>query len=414
MFGTRKKKPEEVFVPRSAEVDLKSYIPRNDLEKELFRAVNGSKNILLQGESGCGKTWLYKKVFAEQGINFEPIIDLAEAAKDGMTIEKVIEQTLDFGKAYIKECYKETKSAEVSAVGVAKGGLTTENGFTIRENPVERIYEKLSAKKTSVLVLDNIEHISHSSERLIELNSLLMKIDNKNFAQYNVKILVVGTPNGVKQFYNNIDNLDTISNRLEEISEVKGLEKGTPIKNIFQKTMLDQLKYTFEDIDKRKFCNYIFEITGGIPQRLHEYCLRLCYAIEDSNGDTNFRVHKLADREYVRKSYSKYVTVIRKAMNSYETDIQRRNQVLFSLGKVKSQAFSSEDIKAIVKKQFKYEDSENIQITQSLNDLVTGDNSILTKVGDKWMFKDIQYAFVIRLILEKNSKTKKITLKNNI
>ena len=183
MFGTRKKKPEEVFVPRSAEVDLKSYIPRNDLEKELFRAVNGSKNILLQGESGCGKTWLYKKVFAEQGINFEPIIDLAEAAKDGMTIEKVIEQTLDFGKAYIKECYKETKSAEVSAVGVAKGGLTTENGFTIRENPVERIYEKLSAKKTSVLVLDNIEHISHSSERLIELNSLLMKIDNKKFAQ---------------------------------------------------------------------------------------------------------------------------------------------------------------------------------------------------------------------------------------
>ena len=229
-----------------------------------------------------------------------------------------------------------------------------------------------------------------------------------------MKILVVGTPNGVKQFYNNIDNLDTISNRLEEISEVKGLEKGTPIKSFFQKTMLDQLKYTFEDIDKRKFCNYIFEITGGIPQRLHEYCLRLCYAIEDSNGDTNFRVHKLADREYVRKSYSKYVTVIRKAMNSYETDIQRRNQVLFSLGKVKSQAFSSEDIKAIVKKQFKYEDSENIQITQSLNDLVTGDNSILTKVGDKWMFKDIQYAFVIRLILEKNSKTKKITLKNNI
>ena len=53
--------------------------------------------------------------------------------------------------------------------------------------------------------------------------------------------------------------------------------------------MLDQLKYTFSDIDKRKFCNYIFEITGGIPQRLHEYCLRLCYAIEDSDGDTSFR-----------------------------------------------------------------------------------------------------------------------------
>ena len=126
-----------------------------------------------------------------------------------------------------------------------KGGLTTENGFAIRENPVERIYKKLSDKKTSVLVLDNIEHISHSSERLIELNSLLMKIDNINFAHYNVKILVVGTPNGVNQFYSNIDNLETISNRLEEISEVKGLEKGT-IKSFFKKRCLINLNTHFQ------------------------------------------------------------------------------------------------------------------------------------------------------------------------
>lgn len=52
-----KKEPTDVFVPRSAEVVEKVYIQREKLEKQLKRALNGTKNILLKGQSGCGKIW---------------------------------------------------------------------------------------------------------------------------------------------------------------------------------------------------------------------------------------------------------------------------------------------------------------------------------------------------------------------
>lgn len=414
MFGIelKKKRPEEVFIPRSAEVDMNSYISREDIEKELIRAVRGTKNILIRGESGCGKTWLYKKVFNDEKIKYEPIIDLAEAAKSDMTIEKAIEKALDFGEKFVKEGYSEKKDTEISAAGLAKGGLGTQTNYVVRKNALERIYKKLGGEKEAVLVLDNVEYISDSPERLKELNSMLMKIDSKEYSQYNVKILVVGTPNGVKKFYNNIDNLDTISNRLEEIKEVKGLENVEKVTQFFEKTMVNQLKYQFDDKDKKKLCKYIFDITGGVPQRLHEYCLRLCYAIEDSGNVTKFEIHKKADIAYVNKSYQKYVTNISKAMNSYATDIQRRNQVLYALGKIKDNTFRTDDIKSMVKKQFSIPESENIQITQSLNELSNGDNAILTKMDDRWMFSDSQYSIVLRLILEKRNK--KVSLKNDV
>jgi hypothetical protein len=43
------------------------YIGREALEEALVNAVNGSRNILIHGHSGCGQSWLYKHTLKELG-----------------------------------------------------------------------------------------------------------------------------------------------------------------------------------------------------------------------------------------------------------------------------------------------------------------------------------------------------------
>lgn len=55
--------PADVFTPRSSVINKEMYVPRARHEAALVRAFQGTKNIIIFGESGCGKSWLYKKSF---------------------------------------------------------------------------------------------------------------------------------------------------------------------------------------------------------------------------------------------------------------------------------------------------------------------------------------------------------------
>lgn len=399
----KRKKPTEVFVPRSPIIVDQVYIPREKLERQLYRAIDGTKNVLLKGESGCGKSWLYKKVFKDNKIKYL-VVDLSDASVEGNSIEKAVESALNIhnGKEYEEESYTEVKGAEANTV-IAKANLQTEHSYKKIDTILERAFKHLSGllKQKAVLVLDNLEHISDSDTLLTELNSILMKVDNSDFAKYNVKILVVGTPIGVDKFYRNVKNMDTISNRIEEIEEVKGLEKKEQISLFLNKTFVDQLDISFETKVLDRYSKYILEITNGIPQRLHEYCLQLYYAIEDNDGNTDFSVHKKADEEYLRKSFQKYKTIVHKRLNSYETSEQRRNQVIYCLSKIKKTIFSTAEMENLVRKEFNIEATANIQISNVLSQLAEGENPLLSKSDTRWVVQDSQYIIAIKLMLTK-------------
>ena|ERR1700736_1401209 len=66
MFGNLFRRDiEEVFTPRKADVNEDMYVERKDLEEALKSRLFGSQHIVIHGESGCGKSWLYKKVLAD-------------------------------------------------------------------------------------------------------------------------------------------------------------------------------------------------------------------------------------------------------------------------------------------------------------------------------------------------------------
>lgn len=69
-----------VSTPRSPNVNADMYVRRDALEQELRQALQGALHILLHGESGCGKSWLYKKVLDEEKI-FWLSANLANASR---------------------------------------------------------------------------------------------------------------------------------------------------------------------------------------------------------------------------------------------------------------------------------------------------------------------------------------------
>ena len=402
-MGIFHKEPEEVFQIRSATVDETVYVDREDLEKHLTRLVKAAPNIIIRGESGCGKTWLYKRVFEKENICYE-IIDLSQAVNCGMTIEKVIQNKLDKDEEYIQTGYSTEKNASLK-IPVAEGGLVYNEEFQKNEKPLLRMYKKLSKRgKRSVLVLDNLEQIKESEQLLSELNTMIMNVDNDDYADFGVKLLIVGTPSGFNSFYGKSKNLDTMSNRLKALEEVEGLSLPQTRK-YFEKSMIKAMKFKFAESDMDKYVKHIHGITNGIPQRLVEYCLNLCYTIEDQNGCVVYsQIYKEADSKYLKETLDKSVEVIKRNLNSNETALQRRNQVIYTLGRMKNNFFKTADVEKELRKVFKIEDSVSVNVSALLTELSSGDTPIISKVGDNWMFFDSQYPVTIKLMLSKKGK----------
>ncbi|MDG0808068.1 AAA family ATPase [Cohnella rhizosphaerae] len=145
----KRKLPHEVFTPRKPEVNSDMYISRPRLEKDLKRELLGTKHVIIHGESGCGKSWLYKKVLSDMNINYE-VINLANAARYGSITEeiKMVHSSLQPTR---KTGYSEKKAGELSA-GIAKGQLEFVGEFSVSEqDPVELLFKHLykKSKKTS-------------------------------------------------------------------------------------------------------------------------------------------------------------------------------------------------------------------------------------------------------------------------
>ena len=97
------------FSIRRGEVNAEMYVHRPDLESALVRAIHSGQHIAITGESGCGKSWLYKIVFQENNV-FYKTVNLALATDDG-DISSAIVRTVLEGNAVLKETEKRSGMA---------------------------------------------------------------------------------------------------------------------------------------------------------------------------------------------------------------------------------------------------------------------------------------------------------------
>lgn len=400
----RNLKPEKVFTPRSADVNTEIYVTRPDLEKALKNALRGNLHMLIHGESGSGKSWLYKKTFKENEIKFI-VANSANASRLG-SIDLELKNLIDREGNELKISYDETKNAEINALA-AKGGLSHKDSYTIgQKEPFESCLSLLNKKakgNPSVLVIDNLE-AAFTEKLMKELADLIILCDDERYAKYNVKMLIVGVPSGIKEYYYKTPHHATVANRIHELPEVSRLGRDE-CKELITKGFVGLLKYNLENIDE--IVSHIDWITDRLPQIIHEYCLELAYLGEENNKTITLEMLKEADAIWLNKSQYHSYAVIESNMNERDTKAGRRNQTLYALSFCEGEQFKAQDVEAILRKKFPISTKDTaLNVPQTLSGLAKSDHPVVRKSpkGDAFTFHDPRYRIVLRTMLQKTDR----------
>lgn len=410
-------RPAQVFTPRNSDVNHDMYIHRARHEKSLLRWLEGSMHGFIFGESGNGKTWLYKNVFREQRVNYK-MANCTLAENKGSLRNEIYSACMPKNTA-VKIAYNEKKDAGLDAV-IAKANISHEGQYEIlQEDPLLSAFQSLSKESKgwgdSVIILDNVETIFTSEKLMNELADIIILLDDDRYSKYKVKFLLVGVPCGVIEYFSKSKNRSSVSNRITELPGLNGftLKETT---QIVERGLNTFLKCEFSEGIIKGLAGRTHDITLGVPQRVHEYCLNLCYALEDNDWKPNKRVFDETDvawlTEGLRESYAALD-------HHYSTDGQvRRKQVLYSIGQMGGHQFTTSEVGNILRTNFPESNiSSDSGVGSILSKLTKGDAPILSKnkINDTYSFCDPRHIMCLRLILHKDNYdaiTRKVFIRN--
>ena len=409
----------QVFTPRSPEVNPEMYIARPGLEEDLQNALAGTLHILIHGESGCGKSWLYKRVLGTCGAHFASA-NLANASRlDSIT--KEMANLVARGQKPQKTGFDETKQAEgslgIPGIGGAKAGLNHTSKYEVPEkDPVEACLEMVRSEagsKPACLVLDNLEAIFAQPKLMKELGDIVTLLDDPNYSAHKVKLVIVGIPADVLDYFARSQNRLTIANRIYELREVGALTRGQA-DELVRKGFVDELRVSLDAATLKLIQDHVAWITMGIPQCLHEYCLELALFCKANAWGFDEKFLIAADEKWLRSGLSTNYAAVTEMMNERDTSAGRRNQVLFCLGKIESDTLRHTDMEDIVRAEFPISTSGvTLNVPAVLAEIAKGRNPAIkrTPKGDSYRFVAPRFRMCIRTMLVKTGeKVSKVDL----
>jgi hypothetical protein len=402
----------EVFTPRKSDVNTDMYVERPIHEKGLSRALRRDSHTLVFGESGNGKSWLYKKVLETEGINYV-VANCANASRIGSITQEICSAIISPGTV-TKLGYSEEKAAEINAY-FAKAGLKHTGNYEIEgDEPLLRAFKIFNDTDSSkkIVVLDNLESIFASPKLMDELADIVILLDDSRYSECNINILIVGIPNGVLQYFSQTKNIESVSNRIFEIKKVDGLDSGQ-VMEIIRKGF-SQLQIPITGNTLITLSDHVHNVSLGIAQRVHEYCEALAYAVEDNDWRYDKSLLNKADEEWLTQGLRQCYQVVEGNLNSRATAVARRNQVIYCLAKVTAHQFESSDIDALIRKEFPTTvRATNMGLGSILIDLSNGDSPLIVK-NDKantYSVKDPRYLMCIKIMLYKDYTAEQVVKK---
>lgn len=405
MFGSSKRADvNRVFTPRRMDVNPEIYVPRTELETALRRAIAGAMHVVIYGESGSGKSWLYKKVLSELGA-----IAFSANSSNALRLESLTKVICD--TSGVSERMRLTgASSKMDAglnVGVAKADLGAIREYTVDgADPLLAAFAEMRKRAGSapaVLVVDNLELILSSDALMNELASLVTLLDDPTYAVHQIKLLLVGVPSVVRDYFSKTPATQSVANRLQEVSEVSALSKaqvGSLVTTGFRKL----LKVDVPDEIMSQWQEHIYTVTMGYAQAVQEYCEQLGYVLEDSDWKATAQQLAQTDEAWLKSGLSAAEGAIAARMNERETTRGRRNQVLYALGKVNHRSFTVQDVETIVRKEFPGSTADiTLAIGQLLGELSRGVDPIIKPAlrGAEYEFRDARRAMALRVLLQK-------------
>lgn len=401
----------EVFTPRNPAVNPRTYVPRIGLETALSRSVQGSQHSVLFGESGNGKSWLYRKVFTQLGFHHK-VANCANAYRSRSLALEIYSSLMPKG-AVRKTAFAETREASPENFNNTRA-LSVQDHFSVSH--VDPLLEAFSTFRSNIgngdaiIVLENLEAIFDDTQLMAELGNILLLLDDPVYGEFKIKFLLVGVPNGILEYFAKIKNIESVANRLEELPKVSGLTLPmveTLVDNGFNKL----LKYNLSKENVEKISNHVHYLTLGVAQRVQEYCERLAYKLEDARLIFTPERLKEADMDWLGIGLRQAYTVIESHLNSKETTVGRRNQVIYCIGKMIGHQIDANAVTDRIKVEFPVTAKKgNMGVASILAELSSSESPILRKNPKTKDFRvvDPRYLMCIRVMLFKNPTTSSI------
>lgn len=395
-------RPDEIFTPKDAKVNDRSYVHRPDLENQLVRAIRGSKHFCIFGESGNGKSWLYKKVFAQYRVPYRTI-NLSMAQTRGSLMNAIQDKVASIS---VEETISVTST---SSGGVNPGGvgLTYEKATVVHKmstDPVESLFRLIrgTQARPSVLVLDNFEIVSDSKSIISEISSLVMLLDDDDYAKYYVKLCIVGVPAEIREYIAQQENRTSIFNRLSELSEVSRLNLSEA-EEILYRGFEEHLKLSFKNAVERVNCyERLLSVSDRVASEVQDLGLEVAQLAVKNDRVIEALIVEDAISDWIRRSHNGALVTIMERMNKSTSRSGRRSQCLFCLGRVVTEDFRIADIENLLKIHFPNStNGTSIDVRRHLVDLAKGANPPIRKlsVGDGYRFSHPKYKMAIRSAL---------------
>lgn len=248
---------------------------------------------------------------------------------------------------------------------------------------------------------------------MTELADIVILLDDSRYSACNLNMLIVGIPNGVLHYFRETKNAESVANRISEIDKVSGLDSGQ-VQSIVSKGF-QQLKVPLTGTSLKEISDHVWSVTLGTAQRVHEYCELLAYGIEENGWKFESELLKRADKEWLLGGLRHSYQVVEGHLNSRETAVARKNQVIYCISRIKVHQFDSNIIDQQIRKDFPQTIPEtNMGIGTILSELSKGETPLLNKntKTNHFSIRDPRYLMCIRLMLYKDSSTQKVVKRN--
>lgn len=379
------------------------YIEREDSEKNLKRLLSRNKQIFVHGNNGCGKTWLVEHVLINEDMKYEFI---------NLTDVHIIGGFTEYFKSKIsqnKVSIEETTNGGIGIPGVAALSGEKISEFEITHN---YLWEYLSERKKTVLILDNFEKIIEYKDLLDSVSDLLTLTDSKQMIEFGNYIIVIGTLNNMIDYLTSATNNRTISTRIKAM-EVQGFTLKE-CNNYVQKRFINcgMTSTNFEYLS-----SLIMKETDGIP---HSMCdLGYYIAINHFDNKNNVidyqsNLVKGAIHNWIKESLSDEYYIISKI---YQNNIRLKNNknlILYALIHYDKKEFSSSQIFGYID-GFGMHDKKGVNTSKNvkvyLDELANEDNNnnILIKIyEDGYRIKSIRILVCLQNMLYEENNIIKI------
>jgi hypothetical protein len=404
-----------VFTPRSHEVNETMYIRRPDHEQELARAVEGSLHSLICGESGSGKSWLYRHVAKKRGWRLF-YANSGNAARKRSISRAIAESVFEENDRELVG-YNQKLSGKIELLGLGGGG-EAERSYAVQEKDILlRAFTSIrrqAGKEIALLVIDNLEALFSISTLMEELANIVLLLDDPTYATHKVKILLVGVPTEVVEYFRRTPNLESVGNRIKGVRALNSLNE-VQITEFLRRGFMEQLRVQFAPGEFKDLVTHSLSVTLGIAERLHEYSEILGYRLEEAEWRYQPRLLEQCDEKFMVTSLRQSYAIIDIRTNERRTKTGRRNQVLYALGKISATTFETTQIEEIVREEFPKSTSvvQRLGIGQILADLSDGLDPLLRRAyrGTSYRFADPKYLMCLRVMLFKDSTDERVLKK---